>query len=227
MPNAKIYMTTQSFPPGDIRSLIGAPEHFSIGQFASYVLAETKAQAAEAIYGAHSGASTGDLRVAANRLDQIRQEDVKAFYDAGLLHTVGDVVVQSRDGRYGVVLVRGGADEDGDPVRVGEWVNRQSDEDITITSFATVDGQRFDLPTDESFRRVILEQRAKEAAERKVIADAAIAIHRVTAFIDARTADHRKLEDDAVATFGDGGRLYHITVTDLRALMAAAATVLQ
>lgn len=226
MPNAKIYSTTQSFPPGDIRALIGAPQHFGIGQYVSYVLAGNKAEAAQAIHGALSGGSvsTNDLRVVANRLDQISQEHVQALYDSGLLRKVGDVVVADRDLHRTVVLVRAGEDEDGDPQAVGNWSNYKNDEDITVTCYITAEGDRFDLPVDEAFRRVILEQRAEKAAEAKVIADAAVAIERVGTFLAAH-ADRPLGDSDREDIYQFDH--YRLTVTDLRALLAAAATVLK
>lgn len=219
----KIYTTTQTRPPGDILSLIGAPRHFGIGQFVTYVRAASKADAAEAIYHAYRGgsASVGDLRIASG-------DYLGPLVTAELLDTAGDVVTTVESGRYGVVLVRGAAEADGDPVRVGEWQTRQDGDDITYTVFVGTDGRVHAIPVDEVFRRILLQDRAEKAAAVKVEADAVVAIERVTAFLD-RWSQRRDVDPDAVYGLdgGDDAGGVTLTVTDLRALLAAAAKVVE
>lgn len=218
--STKIYVTTQACPPGDVLSLIGAPKHFSIGQFTTYVRAESKAAAAEAIYHAYRGSSTGtsELRVA-------RDQSLGPLVTAELLDTAGDVVTTVD--RYGVVLVRGAAEADGDPVRVGEWQTREDGDGITYTVFVGLDGRVHAIPVDDAFRRVILAERAAKTAAAKVETDAVVAIERVTAFLDSW--GRRSMDPDAIYGLdgGDDAGGVTLTVTDLRALLAAAAKVVE
>jgi hypothetical protein len=213
----KIYATTQARPPGDVLSLIGAPRHFSIGNFATYVLAESKAAAAYAIHNAYRGASVDarDLKVATGK-------QLGPLVEAGLLDTADDVIATDGSGRYGVVRVRGAAEADGDPHRVGVWETRQDADDITYTVFVTVGGTAYAIPVDEAFRRAILADRAEKAAAAKIEADAGVAIDRVTAFL--AEVERRSPGSDAIADLDRPGVL-NLTVTDLRALLAAAAKV--
>lgn len=219
----KIYATNYATPSGDVRTLVGAHRE-DFGSFLVYVAAPSKLKASLAIREAFqgSGADINTLRVAATSLDTAHGDDLDALIRAGLFVDDGDVVVTDEQRRAHVVRVAAAAEANGDPQRVGSWETARDADDYPVNGFKRADGVVFAEPIDMLHKRVVMEQRAEEAAKAAALTNVRdfLAAHKVLADAPKTTTD-----PDLIHSIGtndrETGRI-DLTVSDLKILLALA-----
>jgi hypothetical protein len=222
----KIYATNYATPSDDARTLVGAHRE-DFGSFLVYVAAPSKLKASLAIKEAFqgSGADINTLRVAATSLDTAHGDDLDALIRAGLFTDDGDVVVTDEQRRAHVVRVAAAAEADGDPQLVGSWETARDADDYPVNGFKRAsDGAVFAEPIDELHKTVVLEDRARKAAQ-------AAAITNVRDFLAARRvlteAPRTTIDPEYIASVGtndsdrETGRI-DLTVADLTILLGLA-----
>jgi hypothetical protein len=226
MTTLKIYTATDLYVSHDIVGMVGhASIGATVGSHQVFVAAESKAAAACAIADATmnptaAGTARKVLRIATNTYS-------KVLIAAGLLSDADDVVIIHRDGHGNVVQAKGLPGRD--PEIVGRWDSRRDEDGYLTRTLVTLDGTVRDLP-DLGAKAFYLKTKAQEAAERAAKLALTNAIDRVTAYVqeyEQRAAVHgTTLDPDSVHAFApvDTGHnaFIELTVTDLRALLAAA-----
>ena len=207
---AKVYTTTAPVPPGDVCHAVGIAGH-RVGMFRTYVLANTKAEAMDAIYDAYSGSSVSSKDLTVTRAND---DHVDALRKAGFLTTEGDVITTDLQHARGVSLVRMAPEADGDPQRVGEWGSEKDADGISVEFLQPVGGDKIMLPDDPILRRVLLEQRAEEERGTALHKAAERATERVAEFLDVRSRMSGN-DSKVIYTVGADGRRAELTTTDL------------
>jgi len=219
----KIYRTTSTLPPADVRTLVKA-RRGDYGDFEVFVLAHTRLEAATAIYHAFKGntVETRELKIAADQDGTDANDALGALIRAELFQNEGDVIVTDGSHHAGVVRVRGRAVDNGDPEHVGLWATAKDADDFTIKGFSRNDGAIFAEPVDELHKKIVLEDRAEKVARAAALANVRdfLAAHKVMADAPATTTD-----PDLVHSIGtndrESGRI-DLTITDLRILLELA-----